>query len=183
MPTCPLTFPAPVPRASWDTSPLTSDRQRLARGRRFSGRKAEGLEKALQQHLTLQSQTAEFHLTAERTHGHTKPHGSPAPGTANANCTVASLLVQCFKPVLFGPRSPSPFRGRTCHGTLQPEQQNFGVVLSQGSPGIQKTKASYLMWSKSWRRLRCSGGTGENQHPNAFWGGGNSRIPRLMFLE
>lgn len=53
---------------------------------------------------------AKFHLTVERTHGHTKPHTSLVPRITDASCTVH--LVQCITSVTFAPGSAPPFRKR-----------------------------------------------------------------------
>lgn len=65
-------------------------------------------------YCALQSQTAKFRLTVERTRGHITPHRSLSPRTTDANYTVASHLVYCITYVTFDPGSAPPFRGRIC---------------------------------------------------------------------
>lgn len=91
----------------------------------------------------LQSQTVEFHLMVERTHRHAKPHGSSAPGTANANYTVASKspcsILQAFP--LFGPHPPPPF-------------QENDMVMAHPNPNSRILVVCYHKVLQEHKRLR-----------------------------
>lgn len=152
-----------LPCTLGDSSPSTSDWQRLVLCRLCSSRKVEGQEKVLQQHLTL---LCKARLCQVSSHGgkDTWAHQAPQKFSSQDHwCQLHYGKSPCLM------HNICHLWSRLCSSLEVKallEKQNFGVVLPQGFSGTQKTKESYLHLEKKTEKsavLCCSIRDNSNQ--------------------